>query len=300
MKRTTNRAAAFRAACGTTMWGVGGVLSNIIFNTSHATPAWLVSMRLTWAGIAMLIFALATHQPLMRVWHDRHNAIRLLLFGLLGVALAQFTYLLAIYYGNAALATIMLSLVPAMITIVTCLNTRTWPRLIDTIAIGIALLGVFLLVTDGNPTKLHVAPIAVLWGVLAAVTGACYTMLPRRILKTEPPLVVVGWGLIIGSVLMNGMAPVWQIPAGLTPWTWAATLFIVFGATFLAYILYVASLKTLRPAIASMIGNLEPLTATVLSIFFLALGFHALQFTGIVLVLGGVFMMSWIPKKKRV
>ncbi len=281
------------------MWGVGGVLANIVFNTSHALPAWLVSMRLTWAGIAMLIFAVATRQPLLRVWHDRGNAIRLVLFGLVGVALAQFTYLLAIYYGNAALATIMLSLVPAMITVVTCVRARTWPRLIDTLAIIIALLGVFLLVTDGNPTKLHVAPIAVFWGILAAVTGAAYTMLPRRVIATEPPLVVVGWGLIIGSVFMNFLSPVWHVPTGLTPWTWAAIAFIVFGATFLAYILYVSSLKTLRPAIASMIGNLEPLTATVLSIFFLALGFHALQFTGIVLVLGAVFMMSWTPKKKR-
>lgn len=47
-----------------------------------------------------------------------------------------------------------------------------------------------------------------------------------------------------------------------------------------------------------MIGNLEPLTATVLSIIFLALGFHALQFFGIVMVLGAVVMMSWTPKRK--
>ncbi len=79
------------------MWGIGGVLANVVFNTSHATPAWLVSMRLTWAGIAMLIFAIVTKQPLLRVWHNKAHAIRLLLFGLIGVALAQFTYLLAIF-----------------------------------------------------------------------------------------------------------------------------------------------------------------------------------------------------------
>jgi hypothetical protein len=48
----TARQAALQAACGTTMWGVGGVLSNVIFNTSTASPAWLVSMRLT--GLASL------------------------------------------------------------------------------------------------------------------------------------------------------------------------------------------------------------------------------------------------------
>lgn len=298
MAKNNKRTAAIRAACGTTMWGIGGVLANVVFNTSQATPAWLVSMRLTWAGIAMLIFAIVTKQPLLRVWHNKAHAIRLLLFGLIGVALAQFTYLLAIFYGNAALATIMLSLVPAMITVVTCVRERTMPRPIDTLAIIIALVGVFLLVTDGNPTKLHVDPIAVFWGILAAVTGAAYTMLPKKLLLHEPPLVIVGWGLIVGAVFMNFLAPVWHIPTGLHVYSWASIAFIVFGATFLAYILYVSSLKTLRPAIASMIGNLEPLTATVLSIIFLALGFHALQFFGIVMVLGAVVMMSWTPKRK--
>ncbi|WKF85272.1 DMT family transporter [Lacticaseibacillus pantheris] len=300
MKKSTNGGIALRAAIGTTMWGVGGVLSNIIFNTSHATPAWLVSMRLTWAGLAMLAYGLITHQPLLRVWRNRADALRLIAFGIVGVAMAQFSYLLAIFYGNAAIATIMLSLVPAMITVVVCISDRMWPRPIDTIAITIALIGVFFLVTDGNVTQLHVAPLAVLWGLVAAVTGAAYTLLPRPLLQHEPPLVIVAWGLVIGGFLMNWITPVWRVPTGLHAWSWLFIAFIIFGATFLAYILYVSSLKTLRPAIASMIGNLEPLTATILSIIFLALGFHFLQFTGIVLVLAAVCMMSWVPKKQRV
>ncbi|KRM87561.1 DMT family permease [Lacticaseibacillus thailandensis DSM 22698 = JCM 13996] len=284
---------------GTTMWGVGGVLSNVIFNTSNATPAWLVSMRLAWAGLAMLIYGWVTHQPLFHVWHRRADAVRLVAFGLIGVALAQFSYLLAIFYGNAAIATIMLSLVPAIITVVMCVRERMWPRPVDTIAIIVALIGVFLLVTDGNVTQLHVAPLALAWGLVAALTGAAYTLLPRPLLQHEPPLVVVAWGLAIGGLVMNCLSPFWHMPAGLHSWSWVAILFIIFGATFLAYILYVSSLKTLRPATASMIGNLEPLTATVLSIIFLALGFHFLQFTGIVLVLTAVCLMSWIPQKQR-
>ncbi|WP_179396027.1 DMT family transporter [Lacticaseibacillus absianus] len=287
------------AATGTCMWGVGGVLSNIIFDTTTASPAWVVSMRLTWAGLAMLAFGRLTHQPLMRVWRDRASAIRLLLFGVIGVALAQLTYLLSIFYGNAAIATIMLSLVPAMITVVTSSHQRVLPRPIDTLAIAVALFGVFLLVTNGSVTQLRVAPAAILWGLLAAVTGAAYTMLPRPLVQTEPPLVVVGWGLVIGAVMMNVMAPVWQVPTGFTTGTWSALAFIIFGATFLAYIFYVSSLKTLRPVTASMIENLEPMTATLLSILFLDLGFHPLQFFGIILVLGAVFMMSWVPKRKR-
>ena len=94
------------------------------------------------------------------------------------------------------------------------------------------------------------------------------------------------------------MTPFWHAPK-LPQFDWLAVDFVVLGATLLAYILYVSSLRTLRPAIAGMIGNFEPLTATILSVLFLNLGFHPLQMGGIVLVLGAVFMMSWQPRSKR-
>ncbi|WP_056952324.1 DMT family transporter [Lacticaseibacillus nasuensis] len=299
MKPLSKRGATVRAACGTTMWGVGGVLANLLFMHTAASPAWLVSMRLTWAGILLLGFGAATHQPLWRVWQTPAKAIRLIVFGVVGVALAQLTYLLAIQTGNAAIATIMLSLVPMIITGVVCLRQWHLPRRSDAIAIGIALIGVVLLVTGGHLTQLQVPPAAIGWGALGAVTGAAYTMVPRPLVATEPPLVVVGWGLVIGAVLMNVVAPVWRIPAGIQPWGWAAIAFIVLGATLIAYILYVTSLTVLAPASAAMIENLEPLTATLLSILFLALGFHRLQLLGIALVLGGIALMNWTPQPHR-
>lgn len=298
MKLTKSSTAALKASLGTCMWGVGGVCSNIIFNTSRATPMWIVSMRLTWAGILMLGFAAITGKPLLRVWRNPKRALRLILFGMIGVFAAQLTYMFAIFYGNAAVAAIMLALVPGLITVIACAREHSLPRPIDTLALLLALMGVFLLVTNGNPGKLHVAPLAIFWGVLAAVAGVAYTLLPRPLLNTESPLVVVGWGLVVGSFAANLMTPFWRMPklAGLD---WAALAFVVLGATLLAYILYVSSLTTLRPATAGMIGNFEPLTATILSVLFLNLGFHPLQVAGIVAVLGAVFMMSWQPKSKR-
>lgn len=297
--RMSAKRAVLFASIGACMWGIGGVCSNIVFTTTSASPQWIVSMRLTFAGILMLAFAAATKKPLLRVWRTLASAIRQVAFGLVGVFLAQLTYMLAIYYGNAAIATIMLALVPALITVVYSFTNRSLPRPVDTAAILIALLGVFLLVTDGNPGKLHVAPLAVLWGFMAACTGAAYTLLPRKLLQRESPLVVVGWGLITGSVAANLMHPFWRLPQDLRPVSWLLIAFVVLGATLLAYILYVSSLRVLRPAIAGMIGNFEPLTATVLSVAFLNLDFHPLQLVGIISVLGAVFMMSWQPRCKR-
>ncbi|WP_162207923.1 DMT family transporter [Lacticaseibacillus sharpeae] len=104
---------------------------------------------------------------------------------------------------------------------------------------------------------------------------------------------------MLGGIVGNILHPMWRIPRGLTPTLWLAVFFVIFGATFLAYILYVSSLRILAPAVASMIGNFEPMTATILSVLFLNLDFHPLQLAGIITVLLAVFAMSWQPKKKR-
>jgi drug/metabolite transporter (DMT)-like permease len=297
--RTTKLRAAIQAGIGTCMWGVGGVCSNIIFNNTTATPQWLSGMRMFWSGLVMLIIAALTKQNIWAIWRDRRAAVRLTAFGLFGVAAAQLTYLLAIYYGNAAVATILLALVPAMITVLVSIRQHSLPRPIDTIAIIAALTGVFFLVTNGNVHALGVPLLAIFWGVMGACTGVAYTMLPRPLLNHYAPTVVVGWGLMLGGIIVNCLHPMWLVPRGLTPILWVAVTFVIFGATLLAYILYVSSLKTLAPAVASMIGNFEPMTATILSVLFLNLDFHPLQFVGIVTVLVAVFAMSWQPKKQR-
>ncbi|WDF82634.1 DMT family transporter [Lacticaseibacillus pabuli] len=300
-KQTKQRAtrAVLGASIGACMWGVGGFCSNILFKTTAISPSWLVSVRLTVAGLLMLIFARISGIPIFDIWKHKGKRLRLIAFGLGGVFAAQLTYMLAIYYGNAAIATIMLSLVPGMITVLIAVRTRAVPRLIDTVAVIAALLGVFFLVTDGNVAHLHVAPLALFWGLGAALTGVAYTLLPRPLLNDDSPLVVVGWGLLVGSVAGNLVEPIWHVPSGVRPIGWFALAFIVLGGTFLSYALYVSSLKTIRPATAGMVGNFEPLTATTLSVIFLNLDFHFLQFAGIVIVLLAVLMMGWQPKSKR-
>lgn len=78
--------AAIQAGIGTCMWGVGGVCSNIIFNNTAATPQWLSGMRMFWSGLVMLLLALATKKDIWAIWRDRRAAVRLIAFGLFGVA----------------------------------------------------------------------------------------------------------------------------------------------------------------------------------------------------------------------
>lgn len=74
-------------------------------------------------------------------------------------------------------------------------------------------------------------------------------------------------------------------------------IFITLGGTLLAYALYIASLSALPPTVASLLGTVEPLTATTLSVTLLQLRLEAFQFVGILLILSTVLLIS-LPVKQ--
>ncbi|MBD4920148.1 EamA family transporter, partial [Xanthomonas citri pv. citri] len=77
-------------------------------------------------------------------------SLRIIAFGIFGVLFAQTSFLLSVFYGNAAIATILQSLGPSIIIIILAIKSKAIPRRLDIIAIFLSLIGVFLLVTNGN------------------------------------------------------------------------------------------------------------------------------------------------------
>jgi hypothetical protein len=73
-------------------------------------------------------------------------------------------------------------------------------------------------------------------------------MLPKKLLLHEPPLVIVGWGLIVGAVFMNFIEPVWHIPAGLHLYSWASICLHCLWRDLLSLYLICLQLKNVAPS----------------------------------------------------
>lgn len=95
----------------------------------------------------------------------------------------QFVYYKAVAVINAATATILQFLSPVFIVVHTMLRERAVPRCADLIAVLVALVGIFLLVTGGQPTYLAISPAAFFWGLATGMVAAAY-VLSMQFVKT--------------------------------------------------------------------------------------------------------------------
>ena len=94
------------------LWGLIGPVSRLAFEEG-LTPLAVAFFR---ASVAWVFFGL--HALLLRqVRVERRDALPFLLFGLVGVSLFYGSYQLAVVYGGAALASVLLYTAPAWVAL---------------------------------------------------------------------------------------------------------------------------------------------------------------------------------------
>lgn len=281
---------------GAFFWGIGGTVSQQLFQKFDIGVGWLVSSRLFIGGLLLLVMQglFKDRRQIFQVW--RTDALPLLIFGLFGMLAVQYTYMASIDYGNAAVATLLQYLAPVMIMFWLVFRKQSSFTKKDGLTVALALSGSFLLLTNGSISALAVPVPAIIWGLLSGVSLAFYTLYAVALLKKYDSLVIVGWAMLTGSIALNFLHPIWRVDT--SNWT-AETIFylvivIIFG-TMLAFWFYIESLQTLSAKETSLLGNIEPLTAVLATVLWLGEPFGIFQWFGTGLIL---LMMVYLALKR--
>lgn len=286
---------------GASFWGIGGTVAQRLFQQDNLEVGWLVSSRLLLAGLLLIAIYKMTHrhESIFVIWRTKQNAFRQILFSLLGMLAVQYTYMMSIAIGNSAVATLLQYLAPLFIMAYYFLTRQSPLTKQDGIAVSLTLVGTFLLLTNGSFSTLSVPFMAVLWGILSGLSVAFYTIYAVPLLQQFHSLLVVGWSMIIGGIVMSIAHPPWAID--LSNWTFSTIayfLFIVIFGTMLAFWFYIASLHYLSPKESSLLGSLEPLMAVITSVWWLKIAFGGYQFIGTLLILLMILYLTVFQKKQ--
>ena len=106
--------------------------------------------------------------------------------------IVQYSYFACIAYGNAAAATVLQYLMPAFIVLYVALRNHQLPRPVELLCVLLAIGGTFLLVTHGEPGKLTIPLPALIWGIVSGLSGAVYTLTPKRLIRQWRATLIVG------------------------------------------------------------------------------------------------------------
>lgn len=211
------------------------------------------------------------------------------------MTMVQYTFMAAIGYGNAAIATVLQCTGPIYIILYAVLKKyRPWTKA-EGFIIGAMIIGVILIATNGNLTNLTVSPLALMFGLASGVALAYYTLHAPLLLRIIHPLQLVGGSMLTGGIIMNFVHPIWVFDFSFD-WTWVQIIILVLSillGTTLAFYLYITSMKYISSTEAGILGLLEPVSAVLTSVILLNVGLGIYQTAGIILILGvGVFIST--------
>lgn len=278
-------------------WGISGTVAQYLFQQQGFSAEWLVVTRLLSSGAILLFFSsIVKKQNIWSIWKNNRDLVALILFGIFGMLGVQYTYFIAIQYGNAASATVLQYLAPVLITCYLCIQTKKFPAKYEVTAVLLALVGTFLLVTNGNIQTLSISKPAFFWGILSAFALAFYTLQPGGLLSKWGSLLIVGWGMMIGGISFSFIHSPWEFQGHWSVPSFLAVFFVVIFGTLIAFFCYLESTKYIRASETSLLACAEPLSAAFLAVVWLRVPFGLGEWLGTFCIVLTIFLLTAVKR----
>ena len=204
----------------------------------------------------------------------------------------QYTYFRTIELSNVSFATILQFTAPFFIFIYESVKNKKIPAISTLILLFMTVLGVVFIATKGKISSLSVPPEALFIGLFSAIMIAFYSIYPKKLLKKYGSITVVGWGMIIGSIVSNIVHPIWKIEGNINTKSIIQVAIVVILGTSIAYLIYIASLNYISSSLAGILTAFEPVLAAILSVIIFGLRFSVVELIGFALVFVSIFILE--------
>lgn len=299
--RSIRKRGAIFAMAGGVCWGFSGTCGQFLFSNTDVSVLVLSCIRMLVGGGILTVIGFITHrEQMLEIWKNRSDVLRLILFGIFGLLICQYTYLTAISFSNAATATVLQYLGPVIIMVLMCFMEKKLPKRKEVLALIFAIAGVFLLATHGNPGSLAISRQGLVWGLLSAVGLVLYTMIPGPLIRKWGSFLVTGYGLLIAGFILSLATRVWKAQVTFTPAAIGGIAGVAIPGTAIAFTMYLRGVADVGAAHASLFACTEPVAATIFAAAWLKTAFHPVDLVGFAGVIIAVILLSiQTPEKEK-
>jgi drug/metabolite transporter (DMT)-like permease len=278
----------FQAIAASSLWATLSILGKFLF-ALQADPLAVLAWRMILAASALgVILALA---------RPRLLAVRLrdlpffAVYGTVG-AVDYLLYFYALQRTTVATAMILFYTSPAMVTLLAALFLGERLEQVKLAALGLTMVGAFLVAGGYDPVILRVNGPVVALGLGAALTAAMYNLCARRAVGLYDPWTALFYAFVASALFLSLVRGPSLVDA-LTypPRAWLAIVALALGPTLLAYGLFNQALTRLQVSRASIVTTCELFISSLLAWLLLGEAMNGWQFIGGGLVMGGVLLL---------
>lgn len=296
------------AACallGAGLWGFSGACAQFLLSNYNITPSFITAVRMLGAGaVFLVVLALRNRVQLKAMLGDGRTVGQLAVFGGVGLFLCQITYTIVIGYTNAGTATVLQTTGIAFVMLFTCALTRRLPRVREAVGLVAAVAATWLIATQGDPNALSLPLIGLVWGIANGLSVAFYLMYPKKLFARWGSFAVTGLGMLAGGIVamavyFGGVALGQPLALPVLDAAGVAVFaaFVLVG-TFAAFALYLHGVSVVGSVEGSLLGAVEPVSATLFSALWLATAFTGADLAGCALMIAMIFLVTTGDKQK--
>lgn len=282
----------------TIFWGVN------VSVTKALIPDWMTSEGISavrLVGGCLLFWVASLFMKCGRI--ARHDWLRLILGGGLGLFAFIYLFVLSLRYGNPIDISIIMTLPPVFVILMGVIFEHRRPSLIEYAGVVVSFVGAAIVILDSGNAK--AGSDNLLGDILAVASTICYAfylVILERPSHTYRPVTMLRWVFLFAAIpalfLIPGMQdmPILHTTDA-TPWMEIA--FILFCPTFIAYFLVQPAIKSIGSELVSLYQYLLPVFATISAVL---MGLDRLRWMQVVamgIIIIGMVLTN-IGKKRRV
>jgi len=286
-------------ATAAALFAVNGSASKVVLDSGLSSLE-LAQIRSTCAALGLLAFLLAFARPNLRV--GGRELVFLLAFGVVGVALVQWLYFVAIHNLPVGIALLIEFTAPLFVALFARfvykerIRRRIWG------AVVLCLAGLALVVEIWAGVAFSTVGVSAALGGAFALTA--YLLMAERERRHRDAVSLSFYGFLFAALLWAVVQPIWQFPWDVlddtvslrgnlsehTAPVWLLVAFVVVVGTMITFSLLTGALRHISATRASIVATLEPVIATVVAWVWLGETFGTAQLVGGAVVLAGIFL----------
>jgi drug/metabolite transporter (DMT)-like permease len=286
------------AVAGALLFSVNGSVSKLALQSGIDSRS-LVLLRSSGAAVVLFCCVLCIDRTRLRL--TRSEVPMLLLYGVVGIAMVQWLYFVAIARLPVGVALLLEFTGPVLVALwVHFVQGQQLGRSLW-LALGLALGGLALVAQIWSGLSFDV--VGVLAGFGAAVALATYYIAGKNMLSVRDTVSVAFWAFVVAGLFWSIAQPWWTVPWStlstkvrlpgaieLTTSAWVLVAWVILLGTVAPFLLVVGALSRLPAAEAGVVGMVEPVLAGAVAWVWLDEALSAIQVIGGLVVIAGIFV----------
>lgn len=278
---------------GATLWGVSGTSVQFVGNFRNMNLEWLLTMRLITAGLLTVLYGwIRQGNAIFNVFRNWRDTLGLVIFGVFGMALCQYTYFRSIVIAGAGIATVLQYLAPSMIIIYLLMRYGKRPSTGEIISVILALVGTICLMGNNGFSFESFCSDVLFWGLLSAVGVAVYSVSPVRLLATYGTIPIVGFGMLLSGLVAAALFQQPHSYATWDVWTVVGCFNVVFLGTIVSFNAYLEGVKRIGAVSGSILSSIEPISAAFFGWALLGNQFNWVGILGMAMIIATVIIIA--------